>query len=182
VLVGGKGNDNLDGGRGNDKLFGEAGNDWLNGGDGDDVLVGGAGDDRLLGETGRNVLIGGNGADSLGGGRGDDLLIAGYTDYDANIAALMSVLNEWARTDLPSATSYATRVGHLRGTMPSGLNGAVLLKTGIGGTVHDDSPSKNTLMGSVGRDWFFARMSGPTTDRLLARIDRGSLFEELDRI
>jgi hypothetical protein len=182
VLVGGKGNDNLDGGRGNDKLFGEAGNDWLNGGDGDDVLVGGAGDDRLLGETGRNVLIGGNGADSLGGGRGDDLLIAGYTDYDANIAALMSVLNEWARTDLPSATSYATRVGHLRGTMPSGLNGAVLLKTGIGGTVHDDSPSKNTLMGSVGRDWFFARMSGPTTDRLLARIDRGSLYEELDRI
>jgi Ca2+-binding RTX toxin-like protein len=57
--------------------------------------VGGGGNDLLYGGSGRDLLIGGLGADTLRGGGGDDILIGGYTDYDANVQALLAVMKEW---------------------------------------------------------------------------------------
>src|SRR5207302_5325888 len=102
-------------------LFGGDGNDTLDAGGStaNNVLVGGAGADALTGGTGRDLLIGGLGADTLRGGGGDDILIGGYTDYDANVQALLAVMKEWGRTD----ATYNTRVNHLSGTS-GGLNGS----------------------------------------------------------
>jgi Ca2+-binding RTX toxin-like protein len=146
----------------------------------------------LVGSTGRNVMIGGTGADMLTGGSGDDLLVAGRTDYDdatpANIAALMSILNEWARPDLPVETSYASRVAHVRGTTPPPMSPPALNTDLLyshlapGGTVHNDT-DKDTLIGGDGRDWFFAQEAAtPTKDLLPGRTTTGALTEILDEI
>src|SRR5437867_10639502 len=55
-------------------------------------------------------------------GSGDDLLIAGFTDFDANVMALMDILAEWSRTDL--GTTYDSRIMHLRSG--GGLNGGTV--------------------------------------------------------
>ena len=127
------------------------------------------------------MLIGGKGSDSLAGGSGDDLLIAGNTDFDTNVTALMSVLAEWSRTDL--GTTYGSRIAHLRGTVLGGMNGMTFLTAGIGGTVHDDSPSIDILNGGSGRDWFFARTTSVKKDTVINRVTQSvSLAEMLDEI
>jgi Ca2+-binding RTX toxin-like protein len=148
VLHGNAGRDVLFGGPGSDMLFGNAGDDLLNGGpDGNDVLVGGRGDDLLVGGADRSLLIGGDGHDLLLGGLADDILIGGSTKYDANSAALLSILNEWRR-DLP----YPERVDHLTGkTTAGGLNNGVFLKNS---TVKDND--FDGLAGGEGQDWFWA--------------------------
>jgi PKD repeat protein len=133
-------------------LFGGLGNDRLRGGGGHDVLVGGEGDDLLVGGNGRDLLIGGFGADRLLGDAHDDIMIAGYTAFDADAAALVAIMEEWTRTD----ADFATRVAHLEGAS-GGLNGAVrLLGTATGtspATVHDDN-AIDSLTGGSGSDWF----------------------------
>jgi hypothetical protein len=139
----------------------------LLGGDGDDTLdaatvtgpaalSGGAGNDILHGGNGRNVLLGGAGADELHGGGDDDVLVGGATNHEANLAALLSIMAEWSRTDV----DYPTRLGHLDGSPAGGLNGPSLLNTQ---TVTDDDAS-DSLFGDAGRDWFFALTSGANAD------------------
>ena len=130
-------------------LYGGAGNDRLKGGAGNDVLLGGAGDDLILGGAGRDLLIGGIGADRINGNSSDDLLIAGYTNFDANVAALGAVMAEWT-----SARSYAVRVANLTNGSGSAnrLNGSYFLVAGQ--TVHDDTDI-DVLTGAAGADWFF---------------------------
>jgi Ca2+-binding RTX toxin-like protein len=150
VLKGGGGNDLLVGDAGNDMLFGGYGDDFLLGGAGDDILVGGGGNDTLDGGPGRNLMIGGAGLDHLSGGADDDLLIAGNTSYNNDTTALAAILSEWQRTD----ADYATRIAHLRGTMPGGNNGSYVLTST---TVTNDT-SRDVLTGGDGLDWFWANL------------------------
>jgi PKD repeat protein len=126
-------------------LYGDGGDDRLNGGAGANVLLGGAGDDQLSGGGGRELMIGGAGADRIVGNSGDDVLIGGATAHDANEAALWALMQEWT-----SAADYDIRLGRLRGTLPGGLNGSVVLDSG---TVLDDLAA-DLLTGTSGLDWF----------------------------
>lgn len=154
----GAGNDMVLTNGGNDTIFGGDGNDKLIGGADNDILLGGLGNDILEGGQGRNVLIGGLGKDCLYGTTGQSILVAGATDFDANEAALAAILDEWA-----SAAAYNTRVGHLKGTIPGGLNGGVLLNST---TVHDDG-AWDYLLGSAATTskWYFARQTGSALAR-----------------
>jgi uncharacterized repeat protein (TIGR01451 family) len=80
IIVGGRGDDQIDGENDNDTINGGAGNDSLCGDNGRDVLVGGLGNDTLFGETGNDVLAGGVGNDLLLGGDGNDVLDGGVGD------------------------------------------------------------------------------------------------------
>jgi ELWxxDGT repeat protein len=177
ILVGGNGDDLLragsdddivDGGNGSDTMLGDAGNDTLTGDNGDDIIVGGDGDDSIDGGNGGDVMIGGAGADSLVGRNGDDILIAGFTTFDAELAALEAIMAEWK-----SGHSYAQRVANLTGMgVNSGaqfrLNGNTYLVADDGendpaATVFDDEDS-DTLTGNNGTDLFFARLQGTAHD------------------
>ena len=118
------------------------------------TMIGRGGDDELLGGRGIDLLLGGRGNDGLRGGGGDDILIAGYTAFDTNTAALRAILDEWT-----SSRDFATRVANLSGS-GSGprLNGDSFLRTTGSQTVFDDADS-DELTGGSGRDWFFARVS-----------------------
>lgn len=155
VVTAGSGADIVKAGGGNDFVFAGGGNDLVDGGDGSDVLVGGDGDDLLLGGDGRDLVIAGKGADRISGNAADDLLIAGYTYYDADKAALTAIMAEWT-----SAGSYATRVSNLtNGT--GGLTGTGLRLKGDDGanqTVFNDG-SVDLLAGNQGSDWFLANRS-----------------------
>ncbi len=131
-------------------LYGEDGNDNLTGGAGSSVLLGGNGNDTLTGGSGRDLLIGGQGADTLnGGGGGNNILIAGYTSFDDNQAALEAVMLEWT-----SARDYTTRVKDLTdgSGSTSRLNGNVYLQAGV--TVFNDA-YVNTLITSSSYEWLF---------------------------
>jgi hypothetical protein len=151
-------------------VFGGDGNDTLDvgGASANNVLVGGAGTDVLTGGGGRDLLIGGLGADTAHGGGGDDILIGGYTDFDANVQALLAIVKEWGRTD----ATYTTRVNHLNGSLSGGLN--VVGTTRIlltASTVHtvgtvDDDGAIDSLFGDAGTDWFFARKKGSRRDKV----------------
>jgi Ca2+-binding RTX toxin-like protein len=141
-------------------LFGGDGSDTLDAGGStaNNALVGGAGNETLVGGSGRDLLIGGQGADTLRAGGGGALLIGGYTDYDANVQALLAILKEWGRTD----ADYNTRVKHLSGTLGGGLNGSYRLTRT---TVHDDSVI-DELYGGAGQDWFLVGGTGKRKDRV----------------
>jgi uncharacterized delta-60 repeat protein len=151
-------------------LFGGDGNDRLQAGSGPTVLVGGDGNDTLIGGSGRDVLIGGAGADSLSGGGGDDILIAGTTAFDANLLALCAIEAEWTSTN-----NYVTRISHLQGTNPGGLNGAYLLTTA---TVSDDGAA-DVLLGQGGTDWFFAHVQGSGVLDAIIDLQRDELVTQL---
>ena len=94
----------------------------------------------------------------------DDILIAGYTAFDLNDAALAAILAEWT-----SARSYRQRVANLsNGTIVgsdmsafgSRSNGGIFLITdGLGATVFDDGVA-DMLTGNDGQDWFLFNADG----------------------
>jgi Ca2+-binding RTX toxin-like protein len=139
-------------------LDGGAGNDTIEGGSGNNIILGGSGNDILTGGQGRDLLIGGQGADTIRGKGGDDILIGGTTAWDANPLALCRIMDEWSRTD----ADYLTRIKHLHDGSAGGLNGRFLLNSR---TVFDDA-AIDVLFGNSGADWFFARISGATRDRV----------------
>jgi Ca2+-binding RTX toxin-like protein len=145
-------------------VFGGAGNDSLTGDAAANVLVGNGGDDTLLGNDGRDILIGGNGADYLDGGNDDDILIGARTSYDANLAALLAILQEWTRTDV----DYTGRVKHISGTLGGGLNGAYYLNSA---TVFDDNSAPDTLWGRGGLDWFLSGKKDNVMDKAPGEIN-----------
>ncbi len=150
-------------------LYGGDGDDTISGGNGNGVQVGGDGNDSLSSGNGRDILIAGTGADTVNGGNGDDILLAGSTTYDAasgaNQRALCSIAHEWQRTD----ASYTSRVAHLGGSQPGGLNGTNLLTTGPGRTAFDDY-YKDRLTGGLGQDWYLLNKQG------------GSILDQSDAI
>lgn len=131
-------------------LYGDAGHDEIKGGAGDDVLLGGPGDDLIIGHSGRDLMIGGTGADRMVGNADDDILIAGFTAFDDNLAALAAIQAEWT-----SNHDLATRLANLSGQSEGNAdrhNDAYFLK--LGETVLDDG-EEDKLTGSSGLDWFF---------------------------
>ena len=93
-------------------------------------------------------------------------------DLLVNSRQLTAVTDEWFST----SSDYATRIAHLRGTTPGGLNGATLL--GAMSSVLDDA-AVDSMKGEAGSDWFFADTTvGLTKDLLVDRL----LAEMLDDI
>lgn len=140
----------LDGGDGNDSIAAVAAANT--------ILLGRAGDDRLTGTAVNDILIGGAGADVLHAGDGSDILSAGPTKLDANLAALLQLMAEWANT----AASLLTRVQHLDNTLPGGANAPFFLNAS---TVQNDA-SGDQLFGDAGSDWYLFTGSGMITDQL----------------
>ncbi len=146
-----------------ENVFGGSGADNLTGDAQSNILVGNDGNDVLNGVGGNDLLIGGRGSDALHGGDGDDLLIGGYTSFDHNAAALVSLLAEWN-----SPRDAATRFADLTAAATASavrLNGTLYLKTsGSGQTVFDDAAA-DSLYGENGQDWFFVGL-GDVTEAL----------------
>lgn len=140
---------NLGTGRATGASDGVTGIENIIGGLGNDILIGDAGVNVLNGSSGRDLLIGGTGMDQLLGGPGQDILIGGSTVYDANTAALLAIMAEWARGD----QSYEQRVAHLR--LGGGHNGSILLNTSkvISDGTRDEL--RGSLTGGIEPDWFF---------------------------
>jgi hypothetical protein len=150
-------------------VIGSAGNDTLTGNALGSILIGGAGTNVITGGSGRSLLIGGTGSSVLTGGSDDDILIAGTTTFDANEAALMSILKEWQRTD----RTYAERIKDLR--KGGGFNGSNKLV--LGKTVLDNDKA-SLLTGGPGQDWFFADLGATgITDLITDRVKTGPLAE-----
>jgi Ca2+-binding RTX toxin-like protein len=141
----------LDGGAGNDSLDASAAA-------GNSILLGGIGTDSLRGGGARDVLIGGAGADMLRGSGDGDVLVGDRVAFEANLAALLSLVEEWQRQD----AEYAARASHLRGTA-GGLNEPNYLTAA---TVLEDS-AIDQLFGDAGEDLFLARATSRHKDRVL---------------
>jgi Ca2+-binding RTX toxin-like protein len=160
-VLGSSAGDNLVGNSADNILIGNGGNDVISGAAGNDVLVGGDGSDLLDGGPGRDVLIGGAANDNLSGGDGEDILIGGRTAFDIDLSALQAIQKEWARPD----ADYATRIGHLKGTLAGGLNGPTFLNPS---TVFDDAVA-DLITGGSGLDWFLATALD-STDRGVGEV------------
>src|SRR5262249_62004501 len=88
----------------------------------------------------------GGGRDDVLRGGGDDLLVGGTTAYDSDQISLALLRLELIRTD----ADYLTRIDHLSGSSPGGLNGNAVLNAQ---TVHEDGAADD-LWGEAGQDWF----------------------------
>jgi hypothetical protein len=134
-------------------LGGSRGN-AVSGGSESVVLVGGVGHDTLAGGNGPNILIGGAGPDTLIGGPDEDLLIGGTTALSGSLAALDALFDYWTGGD-----DFATRVGNLRA-------GNIVGVPALSPTSIMDDASTDTLTGSAGLDWFFARVAVVPADTI----------------
>jgi Ca2+-binding RTX toxin-like protein len=121
-----------------------------------DILVGDTAENALTGNGGRDILIGGGGLDQLSGGNGQDLQFGGATIHDTTPAALMAMRAEWRRS-----IAYATRISHLRGDLPGGLNAPTFLDAT---SVLDDAGALDLLTGGDGTDWFLLFVGDGVTD------------------
>jgi hypothetical protein len=152
VIVGGTGNDTIDASGSSER----------------NVLLGGGGNDVLTAGSGNSILIGGAGADVLHGGSGDDILMADSTKFDANLAALLKLMDEWGN----AGTDFPTRVGHLSGNLPGRVNAPFFLN---GSTVRKDS-FVDQLFGGSGSDWFLYSGSGSASDQVNDVLNGDILF------
>lgn len=84
------------------------------------------------------------------GGAGEDILIAGFTLYDYDPAALSAIRAEWTRTDL----DHTARIANLYG----GIGVPALNETTA---FYNRATGGNTLLGGENLDWFFG---DPTQD------------------
>ncbi len=152
-------------------LVGGRGRDTLLGGSGDNVLLGGDGDDILRTRQGRDIVMGGRGKDFLFGGSDDDLLNAGTTTFDSSDPALYAIQQEWLRP-----ISVESRIQHLNGSKPGGLNGnRFLIGSGPGQTAFDDG-ARDVLDNHKSKDWVLVN----TDEAIRDLFNKTSQFEELD--
>lgn len=164
LIRGGRGDDTIVGNAGANLLFGDEGNDKITG---QGVLVGGDGDDKLTDSQTRSVLIGGLGKDVLTSkSSSGNLLIGGTTDFDSNDAALLAIRAEWA-----SGASLQTRISHLSGALPGGLNGSFFLISDAvrPGTVHDDF-ALDTFSNKSNSDWLLP-FGGDKRVKMFGQVD-----------
>ena len=157
VLHGGAGNDTLKGGFGGDLLDGGEGDDILAGGFGNDVLVGAVGNDRLDGGFGDDVLIGSAGQDALNGGGGFNLVIGGSTAYDANDAALLSLLHTWSRPG-----SLSRRMSRVNASSPN-LSGSNLTQ---------NDAAVDSIVSRYAFDWILASQADSDALSVKGRLAR----------
>jgi hypothetical protein len=120
----------------------------VRGSQGNDLIVGDANANVLIGGTGRNVLIGGGGSDTITGGGGFNLLIGGTTAYDANLAALRALMQDW---DDPTTTALDQLVNPLKSKKGVTVDGLLLMLNST--TVQSDNAA-DSLLGGSGLNWF----------------------------
>ena len=127
--------------------------DDLRGDDNANLIDGNDGNDTIIGRGGDDLLIGGYGDDTLVGGAGDDLLIGGETAYQSywlgyygDDVPLNPIMDEWTRSDI----DQATKIAHLTGSEPGGLNKGFLLDI----NQVDEADQADSLTGEAGQDWF----------------------------
>src|SRR5688572_15873136 len=77
LILGRKGDDDIDDTGGNNFIHGDDGNDRIVPRDGDDWVSGGRGNDFIDGWNGRNFLAGGLGDDTIAAGEGNDFMDGG---------------------------------------------------------------------------------------------------------
>jgi hypothetical protein len=126
------------------------------GGSGNDILVGMGSGILLQAGSGNDLIIGGYGQTTIKSGSGQDIVIAGSTKYDANDAALQSILQYWDQTSI----SFAARVAQLFGA-GTPVGGYKLNLT----TLTHANASDTLTLGSAS-DWVFWRSSGSSPDNL----------------
>ena len=80
VVIGGKGNDDLEGTSGKDIIVSGRGDDVIDAGDGNDIVISGSGNDTVVAGDGNDLVLAGKGDDTVDGGEGDDLLLGGKGD------------------------------------------------------------------------------------------------------
>jgi hypothetical protein len=119
----------------------------VNGSIGNDLIVGDANANVLIGGTSRNIIIGGGGPDQITGSGGDNILIGGTTLWDADLPALLAIMQEWSNTSL----SFDQRVNDLRQGIVVGFFVYSLNRSSV---FADSSP--DSLIGGGGQNWFFA--------------------------
>jgi hypothetical protein len=114
------------------------------------ILVGNGGNVLTGGSDQRNLLIAGGSASTLMGGSDNDILIAGTTDYDTNLAALLDIMSVWS-----SADTFANRVARLVDdpTYAFSLNAATVHSNGGGNTLRGKFP-----IGANAADLYFANL------------------------
>jgi len=136
-------------------VFGLGGNDGMDlsgarvavrvdGGEGNDVIQGGRLADSLFGGNGADLIAGGLGADSINGGAGNDIVIDGNVAVRTTGKTLRSVLDGWAAKTAPFDEDYPFITIDLLFTA--------------------DKPSKDTLSGGLGTDWFWSATAGAVAD------------------
>jgi hypothetical protein len=140
------------------------GSNFVRTGGGPAVVVAGGGDDVIDGGTGRNVLIGGRGRAHLKAGPRGDVLVAGWTDYDADLGALRAILREWTAPDV----DYPDRVARLSGQQGGKSSSAVPTALLTPAHVHH-AQGIDILEGGPNRDWFLARPAGSGGDDFQGR-------------
>jgi len=136
-------------------VFGLGGNDGMDlsgarvavrvdGGEGNDLIQGGRLADSLFGGNGADLIAGGLGADSINGGAGNDIVIDGNVAVRTAGKTLRSVLDGWAAKTAPFDEDYPFITIDLLFTA--------------------DKPSKDTLSGGLGTDWFWSATAGAVAD------------------
>jgi Ca2+-binding RTX toxin-like protein len=138
------------------------------------MMLGGTGDDLLMGGAGQDMIVGGVGADRIEGNADEDILIAGFTLYDGNAAALSAIFAEWT-----SNNSYAARVANITGG--TGLTQGFRLwgADGANQTVFNDN-DHDVLAGGAGIDWFFANLNGGGTLDSVSDLRANELWTDTD--
>ena len=127
------------------------------------ALIGGTAADTITGgyQSGPSLIIGGAASDTLTGSSaivdnkgkpvaysGQDIVIGGFTNYDNNLVALTSILNEWQ-----SQNTFTTRVQHLR--TGGGLNLGNVLVADV--TVHNDVAVNAIYGGKPEQNWLWGQ-------------------------
>lgn len=140
----GTGGNVVDGGAGNDFISAQGGTNWLIGGLGNDVVLGGIGADIIDGGVGNDFLAGGMGSDRVDGGAGNDLLFDGEvvvsTPATDSLAKVLANYNPASTTLLRAITQRLVVIPD-----PAGID---------------------TMLGGLGRDWFWTANVLDTTDRI----------------
>ena len=124
--------------------------------------------------TNRGGFNGGIGADRIVGNQEEDILIAGYTSYDNNDAAIGALMQEWT-----SSNSNATRIANVTGGTGLTLGYKLVGDDGASQTVFNDN-DVDTLTGSQGIDWFFANHDGPGELDIITDKAANELWSDTD--
>src|SRR5262249_23148269 len=83
----------------------------------------------------------------------EDILVAGWTAYDGDVAALTALMSEWTRS-----ASYASRTANIVAGTGATSGYHLTGDAGVGQTAFTDS-DLDTLTGSQGQDLFLANLN-----------------------
>src|SRR5262249_11385899 len=141
-------------------FYGGDGNDYIAGTAGQNVMFGNAGDDRLFAHGGLDIVVGGSGKDELHGDGGQGIPTAPKPQYQsgtfATQAQVLDLIKAWDANE-----TYSQRIAKLSSSAGVGTSKAKLTSS----TIHDDNAIDN-LIGNDGTDWFIARTTGSSKDKV----------------